>query len=102
MHLGRSPEEDQPQGSLPLMLIEELVEGSQDRASGGAIGLIPHASGTINRSASLLKKRGWPSTASCLSSRSRQLQGSCLVDHRAMPPLTTIPSSDCERRGNGT
>jgi hypothetical protein len=28
--------------------------------------------------------------------------GSCLVDHRAMPPLTTTPSSDSESRGNGT
>jgi hypothetical protein len=27
--------------------------------------------------------------------------GSCLVDHRAMPPLTTTPSSDSESRGNG-
>jgi hypothetical protein len=28
--------------------------------------------------------------------------GSCLVDRRAMPPLTTTPSPDAERRGNGT
>jgi hypothetical protein len=28
--------------------------------------------------------------------------GSCLVDRRAMPPLTTTPSPDLERCGNGT
>jgi hypothetical protein len=28
--------------------------------------------------------------------------GWCLVDHRAMPSLTTTPSPDGESRGNGT
>jgi hypothetical protein len=28
--------------------------------------------------------------------------GSCLVDHRAMPPLTTTPSPDDAREENGT
>jgi hypothetical protein len=32
----------------------------------------------------------------------RDHAGSCLVDRRAMPPLTTTPSPDAERRGNGT
>ena len=65
----------------------------------GAIGMLPCAPDTFRRFASSSKKRGWPPAALQSLCRSRQPQGSCLVDRRAMPPLTPARPRSV---GNGT
>jgi hypothetical protein len=56
----------------------------------------------ICRSASLPKNADGPLPHSTSLPFPTVHAGSCLVDRRAMPPLTTTPSSDGKSRGNGT
>jgi hypothetical protein len=77
------------------------ADSSQDRASGGALGLFPSATEIIDRSHPSPKKRGWPPAAPPSLSRSRGLSRS---PRRSPPeqPTDTAVAPDLERMSRGT
>jgi hypothetical protein len=90
-------------GSVPLTPAVEQVDGFQDRASGGANGLLPRVAETIDRSASLPQKtRMAPlphSTFHPVPESPRDRASSTAAPCLRSPES---PSPNSERRGNGT
>jgi hypothetical protein len=88
---------------VPLTWIAELADVLQITHQRDVIGTFPCACGDHPPPTSLFKKmRMALYRIPPFTPFRTDHAGSCLVDRRAMPPLTTNLSSDAEHRGNGT